>query len=42
MGAIFSQFFFIPEAPITEKNCPDQSDRVRHIRLMLNIHQYHY
>ncbi|KAI9687056.1 MAG: hypothetical protein M1822_002466 [Bathelium mastoideum] len=28
MGAVFSQFFFIPAAPITEKNCPDLKDRV--------------
>ncbi|KAI1261714.1 hypothetical protein F5Y18DRAFT_419457 [Xylariaceae sp. FL1019] len=28
MGNIFSQFFFIPTPPITEKNCPDQTGRV--------------
>ncbi|KAF4628352.1 hypothetical protein G7Y89_g9803 [Cudoniella acicularis] len=28
MGNIFSQFFFIPAAPLTEKNCPDQKGRV--------------
>ncbi|KAF7526033.1 hypothetical protein G7054_g10894 [Neopestalotiopsis clavispora] len=28
MGNILSQFFFIPAAPITEKNCPDQKGRV--------------
>ncbi|KAI0966842.1 NAD(P)-binding protein [Xylaria arbuscula] len=28
MGNIFSQFFFIPAAPLTEKNCPDQTGRV--------------
>ncbi|KAL9083255.1 MAG: hypothetical protein Q9165_008608 [Trypethelium subeluteriae] len=28
MGNILSQFFFIPQPPITEKNCPDQTGRV--------------
>ncbi|KAI1413682.1 NAD(P)-binding protein [Hypoxylon sp. FL1857] len=28
MGNVFSQFFFIPPAPLTEKNCPDQTGRV--------------
>ncbi|TVY14192.1 putative oxidoreductase [Lachnellula arida] len=28
MGNIFSQFFFIPAAPLTEKNCPTQTGRV--------------
>ncbi|KAI1384972.1 NAD(P)-binding protein [Hypoxylon trugodes] len=28
MGNTFSQFFFIPTAPLTEKNCPDQTGRV--------------
>ncbi|KAF2648230.1 NAD(P)-binding protein [Lophiostoma macrostomum CBS 122681] len=28
MGATFSQFFFLPEPPITSKNCPDQHGRV--------------
>ncbi|KAK7750954.1 short-chain alcohol dehydrogenase [Diatrype stigma] len=28
MGNIFSQFFFVPTAPLTEKNCPDQRGRV--------------
>ncbi|PQE23128.1 short-chain dehydrogenase protein [Rutstroemia sp. NJR-2017a WRK4] len=28
MGNILSQFYFIPAAPLTEKNCPDQSGRV--------------
>ncbi|ROW07868.1 hypothetical protein VMCG_03660 [Cytospora schulzeri] len=28
MGNIFSQFFFIPAAPLSEKNCPDQTGRV--------------
>jgi len=28
MGNIFSQFFFIPAASLTEKNCPDQIGRV--------------
>ncbi|KAI1364048.1 hypothetical protein F5Y08DRAFT_307737 [Xylaria arbuscula] len=28
MGNIFSQFFFIPPAPLTEANCPDQTGRV--------------
>ncbi|KAJ4387334.1 short-chain alcohol dehydrogenase [Gnomoniopsis smithogilvyi] len=28
MGNIFSQFYFIPTPQLTEKNCPDQTDRV--------------
>ncbi|KAI0104820.1 NAD(P)-binding protein [Nemania sp. FL0031] len=28
MGNIFSQFFFIPAAPLTETNCPNQAGRV--------------
>ncbi|KAI0194215.1 NAD(P)-binding protein [Astrocystis sublimbata] len=28
MGNVFSQFFFIPTAPLTERNCPDQTGRV--------------
>ncbi|KAI0841506.1 NAD(P)-binding protein [Hypoxylon sp. FL0890] len=28
MGNTFSQFFFIPAATLTEKNCPDQAGRV--------------
>ncbi|KAF5873161.1 putative short-chain dehydrogenase protein [Botrytis fragariae] len=28
MGNIFSQFYFIPTAALTEKTCPDQTDRV--------------
>ncbi|KAI1108085.1 NAD(P)-binding protein [Nemania sp. NC0429] len=28
MGNVFSQFFSIPTATLTEKNCPDQTDRV--------------
>ncbi|KAF2235379.1 NAD(P)-binding protein [Viridothelium virens] len=28
MGNILSQFFFIPQPSITEKNCPDQTGRV--------------
>lgn len=28
MGNIFSQFYFLPAPPITEKNCPDQTGRV--------------
>ncbi|OTB02202.1 hypothetical protein M426DRAFT_322909 [Hypoxylon sp. CI-4A] len=28
MGNVVSQFFFIPAAPLTEKNCPDQTGRV--------------
>ncbi|KAI1379256.1 NAD(P)-binding protein [Hypoxylon crocopeplum] len=28
MGNIFSQIFFVPAAPLTEKNCPDQTGRV--------------
>ncbi|TGO50865.1 hypothetical protein BCON_0174g00100 [Botryotinia convoluta] len=28
MGNIFSQFYFIPTAALTEKTCPDQTDRL--------------
>ncbi|KAI1177937.1 NAD(P)-binding protein [Nemania sp. FL0916] len=28
MGNVFSQFFFIPAATLTQKNCPDQTGRV--------------
>ncbi|KAI1474574.1 NAD(P)-binding protein [Daldinia eschscholtzii] len=28
MGNLFSQFYFIPTPPLTEKNCPDQTGRV--------------
>ncbi|GAP87967.1 putative NAD -binding protein [Rosellinia necatrix] len=28
MGNVLTQFFFIPTAPLTEKNCPDQTGRV--------------